>query len=166
MSTATKRGKLLPDLLVARDAILPSISYESPTRYADLDAYARSRPSILKWVLVKRADVLDDTGDPSADSAVSGAGKVQRAAGRKRGLPVPANTTTRTAPQRRVATESNGASPANVRPPAEAIFCEKGDATPAVSRPWCWDYEHLAEGSLKSASCGRRAKSKARQNSP
>ncbi len=149
MSTATKRGKLLPDLLVAREALLPSISPSSARElpYADLDALARSRAGVLKWVLVKR---VDDAADGGASS-----GNVLR--------PLNSNVPAR---QRRAADGKRGPAMAAAKMPAEGIFCEKGDAIPAVARPWCWDYEDPGETSLKSASCGRRAKSKARQNSP
>jgi len=123
MSTATKRGKLLPDLLVAREAALPGASHE-PTGggsapFAALEAPVRSRPGILDWILVKRIDLAAD-----------------------------------------VATVRQG----SARVPAEAMFCEKGNATPAASRPWRWDYETLAEASLKRAPCGGRAKAKPRRN--
>lgn len=181
MSAATKRGKLLPDLLVARDAT-PRLasSYEprggEPARCADILAHARSRPSILNWVLVKRADVLNDveaamTGralsqPPSRSDAQAAAGRTQRAAGRKHEIIAPASAEDKAPLQRRVASESDGASRRNAQPAAEAIFCEKGDAAPAASRPWCWDHDLLEEAPLRTASCGRRAKSKARRNSP
>jgi len=138
MSTATKRGKLLPDLLVAREALLPSIAHGSPgreTAYADLDVLMRSRPGVLKWVLVRRIEGGAIAEDPPRPQNSNVPGQPVR--------------------QRRAAAKAS----------AEAIFCEKGDAIPAVARPWCWEYENLAETSLKSAACGRRAKSKTRQNS-
>ena len=156
MSTATKRGKLLPDLLVAREALLPSTSHAiagRATEYADLDAFARSRPGVLKWILVKRVDAPGDSGAASND--------VPRPL--KSNVPGPPVRHRRAADGKRAPTVSANAAG---RVQAEAIFCEKGDAIPAVARPWCWDYENLGDPSLKSGSCGRRAKSKSRQNSP
>jgi hypothetical protein len=153
MSTATKRGKLLPDLLVGRDAVTPSLADEPANgrsaSYAGLDASARSRPSILNWILVKRSDLARDLTKVMNGRASAPPEPKQRADDAKPG-------------QRRVAAAADPAA----RTTPDTIFYAKGDATPAAARPWRWDCDDLAESSLKRAPCVRRGKAKARRNAP
>lgn len=157
MSSATKRGKLLPDLLLARDAVLPDAATDPaggrPAQFAAIEA--RSRPSILNWILVRRTDLAREV--PAA--AMKGRTSAPQS-------PRQRDQRGKSRPQPQLVAAGDAAVRGDARLPADAMFYAKGDATPAASRRWWWDREALAEASPKSAPCGRRAKAKARRNAP
>ncbi len=155
MSTATKRGKLLPDLLVARDGTTQaSAAHAGPLNGAcppaDSETNPRSRPGILNWVLVRRADVLN-----AIEVALAGRAASPALARSEIGLTDTTGRVDRVIDRKR-----------DTRAPAAAIFCEKGAAAPAALRPSCGTPSGLDETPSKSAACGRRAKPKARRTSP
>lgn len=184
MSSATKRGKLLPDLLLARDASRPTLGQDGPNPWprprddaaepTKAGASAGTLNDIrLNWAEIRSVVAEAGIARPAVEGGVPArklsAVLVDRRPERADGTPIVAPV--RKPPKRDaqtprpLAAQVCKAAADPVRAAVAAVFCEKGAATSDGFRPWYWRYEIPADTPCDSASSGRPGKAKARQSS-